>query len=221
MTISNVGERIAELREAQVKKQRELAEEAGISPSTLSQIESGRVPNPHISTIRKIARALAVEPQELTSPKGSSRPSPGAPNSGDEGRRSLYLTTVLEEARDMARHGLWMRDREDYGESPQELTGWAWKISDFQSRVWVMQERWETRVFGPLSEQSIPSWERYLLNQIREDLEKAENAAYQTDRRFRQYLDNQDARIKKAVEQLLESTRVPARDESSSNAQEQ
>ncbi len=217
MTISNVGERIAELREAQVKKQRELAEEAGISPSTLSQIESGRVPNPHISTIRKIARALAVEPQELTSPKGSSRPSPGAPNSGDEGRRSLYLTTVLEEARDMARHGLWMRDREDYGESPQELTGWAWKLTDFKSRVWVLQERWENRVFGPLSEQAVPSWERHLLDQIREEFEKAENAAYQTDMRFRQHLDNQDDTRIKTVEQFLESVRLPARYESSSD----
>ncbi len=217
MAVSNVGERVAELREAQVKKQRELAEEAGISPSTLSQIESGRVPNPHISTIRKIARALAVEPQELTSPKGSSRPSPGAPNSGDEGRRSLYLTTVLEEARDMARNALWMRDIESYGESPQELTGWAWKISGFQSHVWVMQERWETRVFGPLSEQAVPSWERHLLDQIREEFEKAENAAYQTDRRFRQHLDNQDDTRIKTVEQFLESVRLPARYESSSD----
>jgi transcriptional regulator with XRE-family HTH domain len=60
-----LGERIASLREEQALTQAELAERARISPSTLSQIESGRVPRPHVGTVRKIARALSVEPQEL------------------------------------------------------------------------------------------------------------------------------------------------------------
>jgi transcriptional regulator with XRE-family HTH domain len=60
-----LGERIATLREEQALTQAELAERARISPSTLSQIESGRVPRPHVGTIRKIARALNVEPQDL------------------------------------------------------------------------------------------------------------------------------------------------------------
>jgi transcriptional regulator with XRE-family HTH domain len=60
-----LGERIATLREDQALTQAELAERARISPSTLSQIESGRVPRPHVGTIRKIARALNVEPQDL------------------------------------------------------------------------------------------------------------------------------------------------------------
>jgi transcriptional regulator with XRE-family HTH domain len=60
-----LGERIATLREEQALTQAELAERARISPSTLSQIESGRVPRPHVGTIRKIARALNVEPQAL------------------------------------------------------------------------------------------------------------------------------------------------------------
>jgi transcriptional regulator with XRE-family HTH domain len=68
MTLAHIGERIAELREAKLLKQTELAERAGISPSTLSQIESGRVPKPHIGTLRKIARALEVAPQDLTTP---------------------------------------------------------------------------------------------------------------------------------------------------------
>src|SRR5215210_464280 len=60
-----LGERIATLREEQALTQTELAEAARISPSTLSQIESGRVPRPHVGTVRKIARALGIEPAEL------------------------------------------------------------------------------------------------------------------------------------------------------------
>ncbi len=60
-----LGEQIATLREEQALTQVELAEAARISPSTLSQIESGKVPSPHVGTVRKIARALGVEPAEL------------------------------------------------------------------------------------------------------------------------------------------------------------
>jgi len=60
-----LGERIATLREERALTQAELAEKAGISPSTLSLIESGKVPKPHVGTIRKIARALGIEPREL------------------------------------------------------------------------------------------------------------------------------------------------------------
>jgi transcriptional regulator with XRE-family HTH domain len=67
MALVELGERIASLREERALTQVQLAEKARISPSTLSQIESGRVPRPHVGTIRKIARALSVEPQELRS----------------------------------------------------------------------------------------------------------------------------------------------------------
>jgi transcriptional regulator with XRE-family HTH domain len=42
-----------------------LAEEAGISPTTVSGIESGRISRPHFGTLRKLAVALGVEPEEL------------------------------------------------------------------------------------------------------------------------------------------------------------
>jgi transcriptional regulator with XRE-family HTH domain len=74
MALSHIGERIVEERESRLLRQAELAERAGISASTLSQIESGRVPKPHIGTLRKIARALDVEPEELTSPKALAGP---------------------------------------------------------------------------------------------------------------------------------------------------
>jgi transcriptional regulator with XRE-family HTH domain len=45
--------------------QARLAEEAGISPTTVSGIESGKISRPHFGTLGKLARALGVEPGEL------------------------------------------------------------------------------------------------------------------------------------------------------------
>jgi transcriptional regulator with XRE-family HTH domain len=42
-----------------------LAEEAGISPTTVSGIENGRISRPHFGTMRKLAVALKVEPEDL------------------------------------------------------------------------------------------------------------------------------------------------------------
>lgn len=52
-----------------------LAEEAGISPTTVSGIESGRISRPHFGTLRKLARALGVEPEELVSSPVAARES--------------------------------------------------------------------------------------------------------------------------------------------------
>jgi transcriptional regulator with XRE-family HTH domain len=56
------------LREDQVLSQRELARKAGLAQGTVWRLESG-FPHAHPSTIRKIAGALGVEPNELV--KGS------------------------------------------------------------------------------------------------------------------------------------------------------
>ncbi len=80
-----LGEQIATLREEQALTQVELAVAARISPSTLSQIESGKVPSPHVGTVRKIARALGVEPAELRRTKELAFSGKGpAPRSMDE-----------------------------------------------------------------------------------------------------------------------------------------
>jgi transcriptional regulator with XRE-family HTH domain len=71
-----LGERIATVREDQALTQAELAEKSKISPSTLSQIESGKVPRPHVGTVRKIARALGMDPAELR--RTEERPLPKA-----------------------------------------------------------------------------------------------------------------------------------------------
>lgn len=45
-----------------------LAEEARVSPTTVSGIESGRISRPHFGTIRKLTEALGVTPEQLLSP---------------------------------------------------------------------------------------------------------------------------------------------------------
>ncbi|MDQ3362928.1 MAG: helix-turn-helix domain-containing protein [Actinomycetota bacterium] len=45
---------------------RELAEIAGVSKDTIWRLESGTGTNAHPSTIRKLAKALNVDPQQLT-----------------------------------------------------------------------------------------------------------------------------------------------------------
>jgi transcriptional regulator with XRE-family HTH domain len=53
------------LRESHMWTQVRLAQEAGISPTTVSGIENGRISRPHFRTVRKLAVALKVEPEDL------------------------------------------------------------------------------------------------------------------------------------------------------------
>ncbi len=95
-----LGERIAVLREEQALTQAELAEAARISPSTLSQIESGKVPRPHVGTVRKIARALGVEPAELRRAKEPAVPLAEAPREAgqaairDQAKREAFIESL-------------------------------------------------------------------------------------------------------------------------------
>jgi len=45
--------------------QARLAQEAGVSPTTISGIETGKIGRPHFGTLGKLARALGVAPEEL------------------------------------------------------------------------------------------------------------------------------------------------------------
>jgi len=52
-----------------------LAKEAGVSPTTVSGIETGRIARPHFGTLQKLAQALNLDPQMLLSfSEGSSDP---------------------------------------------------------------------------------------------------------------------------------------------------
>jgi transcriptional regulator with XRE-family HTH domain len=71
MKRSQVRIRLTIIREDRMWTQGRLAEEAGVSPTTVSGIESGRISRPHFGTVKKLARALGVEPQELLSARGN------------------------------------------------------------------------------------------------------------------------------------------------------
>ena len=58
-------------RERRMWTQVRLAKEAGVSPTTVSGIESGRISRPHFGTLRKLAAALGVAPEELLSSAGA------------------------------------------------------------------------------------------------------------------------------------------------------
>jgi transcriptional regulator with XRE-family HTH domain len=67
MERSAVSRNLMSIRERRMWTQARLADEAGVSPTTVSGIESGRISRPHFGTLRKLARALGVEPEELLS----------------------------------------------------------------------------------------------------------------------------------------------------------
>ncbi len=69
-----LGERIVELRDVAGWGQRKLAKEAKISPVTVTHIETGKIPEPRLSTLRKIANAFGMTPVELIAPKAAARP---------------------------------------------------------------------------------------------------------------------------------------------------
>jgi transcriptional regulator with XRE-family HTH domain len=59
------GERLANIRRVRMWTQARLAREAGVSPTTVSGIETGKIARPHFGTLGKLARALDVAPEEL------------------------------------------------------------------------------------------------------------------------------------------------------------
>jgi transcriptional regulator with XRE-family HTH domain len=59
-----IGDRLRDLRKRALMSQRELAKRSGVGVTTIVRIERNQV-EPHGSTIRKLAEALDVEPQEL------------------------------------------------------------------------------------------------------------------------------------------------------------
>jgi DNA-binding XRE family transcriptional regulator len=61
------GRMVLALREDRWLYQEQLAEKAGVSRATISNIESGRRPFPKPSTIRALANALGVAPEDLAS----------------------------------------------------------------------------------------------------------------------------------------------------------
>ena len=65
MDAVKIGGRLKELRERNLLTQAELGVAAGVSRDQVSRIERDEV-DPRFRTIRKLARALNVDPSELT-----------------------------------------------------------------------------------------------------------------------------------------------------------
>src|ERR687889_220356 len=61
----DIGERVLKIRLMRMWTQARLAKEAGVSPTTVSAIETGKIERPHFGTLGKLALALSVAPEEL------------------------------------------------------------------------------------------------------------------------------------------------------------
>ena len=59
-----VGEKLKEIRTRRLLTQEELAEKAGVSAATVVNVERNNQ-EPHFRTIRKLAKALDIDPTEL------------------------------------------------------------------------------------------------------------------------------------------------------------
>ena len=59
-----IGDKLKNLRIRRALTQQELADRAGVSSNALNRIELNKA-EPHMSTLRKLAQALDVDPTEL------------------------------------------------------------------------------------------------------------------------------------------------------------
>jgi transcriptional regulator with XRE-family HTH domain len=68
MVAVKIGKSVRRSRIKRFMSQAELSKAAGVSPAHLGRIERNEH-DPHLSTIRKIAKALGVDPSELVDEK--------------------------------------------------------------------------------------------------------------------------------------------------------
>lgn len=64
----DIGVRLIRIRRLRMWTQGRLAKEAGVSPTTVSGIETGRIARPHFGTLQKLAQALDMDPKVLLTP---------------------------------------------------------------------------------------------------------------------------------------------------------
>jgi len=122
--------------------QARLAKEAGVSPTTVSGIETGKIGRPHFGTLGKLARALRVAPEEL-----------------------LDLRESVEQQGPAPLSLVWARETGE-GEFERGLEGASLESLDLLSHgLDVEQERLQ-RLYGEFSEDSEQG--RFIKRQIRE-----------------------------------------------------
>jgi transcriptional regulator with XRE-family HTH domain len=64
-----IGDRLRNLRKRSLLTQKELADKSGVGVTTIIRIERNQV-EPHGRTIRRLAKALGVAPEELVKAEG-------------------------------------------------------------------------------------------------------------------------------------------------------
>jgi transcriptional regulator with XRE-family HTH domain len=64
LVVVKIGDRLRDLRVRRALTQKELADKADIGTNTVARLERNET-EPHMSTLRKLARALDVDPSEL------------------------------------------------------------------------------------------------------------------------------------------------------------
>jgi transcriptional regulator with XRE-family HTH domain len=64
LTVVKIGDKLREMRTRRLLTQVQLAEKSGVNQVTIARIERNQV-DPRFSTIRKLAKALDVDPIKL------------------------------------------------------------------------------------------------------------------------------------------------------------
>jgi transcriptional regulator with XRE-family HTH domain len=64
LAVVKIGDRLRDLRVRRALTQEELADKADVGTNTVARLERNET-EPHMSTLRKLARALDVNPSEL------------------------------------------------------------------------------------------------------------------------------------------------------------
>ncbi len=64
LVVVKIGDRLRDLRVRRALTQEELAQKADVGTNTVARLERNET-EPHMSTLRKLAQALDVDPSEL------------------------------------------------------------------------------------------------------------------------------------------------------------
>jgi transcriptional regulator with XRE-family HTH domain len=178
--MAEVGERLENIRRLRMWTQVRLAREAGVSPTTVSAIETGKIGRPHFGTLNKLARALRVAPEEL------------------QGSRA-----AMEQPRHLSMG--WARDSEE-GEFERGLEGASLESLDSLSRELDAEQERLQRLYGEFPETSEQG--RFIKRQIREVA--GQSGSVKTSAMFRRHQRDAKLEVENDVEtEYLDPRRTP------------
>ncbi len=63
--VATIGEKLSRARRGEGLTQAELSEASGVAQSTIALIETGKRARPHPGTLKKLAKAMGLEPRDL------------------------------------------------------------------------------------------------------------------------------------------------------------